>query len=102
MDRATALLQGLRDQLQHWFDPIKRATGATSVTYVHRENGEFAVRIEWKMKNGELKNFEREFTRQELFGASYTNSPMSWRIQRRACDYARDTMRQVLAARGVL
>jgi hypothetical protein len=101
MDRGAILLQGLRGQLEGWLDTIKRATSATSVSFVTHAQGEFTLRIEWK-KDGAVQHFDRMFTRPEVFGASYGHSPMSWRVQRRACDYARDVMRQVLSARGVI
>lgn len=102
MDRGGTLLQGLRQQLQLRVDTIRRATYATSVTFIPHDGGEFTVRVEWAVKGAEPKVFEKKFTRQEVFGASYGHSPMSWRVQRKACDYTRDIMRQVLAARGVL
>lgn len=101
MDRAEALLQGLRRQLEHRFDSIRRSTGATGVAFVIKPGGEFAIEVTWKPKDGEAKSFYRHFTKRELFGASYNGSPAAWRIERRACDYARDCIRQVLAARGV-
>lgn len=101
VDRGTVLLQGLRQQLQGWADPIRRATCATSVTFIPHELGEFTLRVEWMSKEGTTKTFDRKFTRQEVFGSSYGHSPAGWRVERRACDHARDTMRQVLEARGV-
>jgi hypothetical protein len=101
MDRAEALLQGLRRQLEYRFDSIRRSTGATGVAFVVKPGGEFAIEVTWKMKDGEVKTFLRHFTKQEVFGSSYSGNPMAWRVERRACDYARDCIRQVLAARGV-
>jgi hypothetical protein len=100
MDRGDALLQGLRQQLERWFDPIRRSTGATGVEFVAHPNGEFALRVKWW--DGGDRHHDRVFTRQEVFGASYGNTPLSWRVQRRACDYARDCIRQVLTVRGVM
>jgi hypothetical protein len=102
LDRGHALLQGLRHQLERWFDTIRKATGATRVFFVAHPDGEFALRVEWETKAGEKMFYDRMFTREEVFGASYRNSVASWQVQRRACDYARDCMRQVLSARGVM
>ena len=101
MDRGDALLNGLRNQMERWQDPIKRATCAATVSFISRQNGEFTVRVEWRQKDCEAKTFDYEVTRKGVFGASYGHSPLTWRVEKRACDYARDVMRQVLAARGV-
>jgi hypothetical protein len=107
MDRAATLLQGLRRQLEKWLDTIKRTTGATAVVllpappgaFIHP--GEFVLRVEWKTKSGETKSFEHYYTRGEVFGSSYGGNPLTWRVEKRACDHAREFMRQVLAFRGV-
>jgi hypothetical protein len=101
MDRGYALLQGLRVQLERWTDTIRKATCATAVSFVPQTEGEFALRIEWKLKTGEVKTFDRVFTRREVFGASYRRQPHAWQVERRACDYARDCIQKVLTERGV-
>ena len=101
MDRGTILLNGLRSQLVGWLDVIRRGVGATDISIVQGGDGEFTVHVEWTTKGGELQSFDKPFTRQEVFGASYGHTPLTWRVQRRACDYARDIMRQILSARGV-
>jgi 3-phenylpropionate/cinnamic acid dioxygenase small subunit len=100
MDRGEALLQGLRRQLEHRLDSIRRSVGATTVSIVPQPDGEFSIRVEWVMKDG-TKTFDHSFTQRSVFGASYMGSPMAWRVEKKACDYARDCIRQVLAARGV-
>lgn len=102
MDRGTALLQNLRGQLQNWLLTIQRATGATDVSFVPHTAGEFTIRVTWRPKGGEEQTYDRVFTRQEVFGASYQTSPQTWRVQRKACDYAREIMRQVLTIRGAV
>ena len=82
-------------------DRIRRATYATDVTIVPTIRGEFSVRVVWKNKDGTVGAVDHEFTRKAVFGASYTNAPLAWRVERKACDYMRDVMRHVLAARGV-
>jgi hypothetical protein len=98
MDRGAVLLQGLRNQLQGWLMTIQRATCATNVSFVPLADGEFMVRVEWQPKGGEKKTFDRTFSKPEILGTN----PAQWRVQRRACDYARDIMRDVLAARGAI
>jgi hypothetical protein len=101
MDRGVVLLQGLRRQLEKWLDPIKRSTCASKVSFVPLMNGEFLLRVEWTLRDGTTRGYDHEFTRSMAFGSSYGNSPLAWRIERRACDHARECIRQVLAARGV-
>lgn len=98
MDHGAVLLQGLRNQLQGWMQTIKRATCATDVLFVPLADGEFVLRVEWQYKGGEKKTFDRTFSKSEILGTN----PAQWRVQRRACDYARDIMRDVLAARGAI
>jgi len=101
MDRGTALLQNLRKKLEGWVSPIQRATGASSVEFIPRDAGEFSICVAWK-SGDTLCSFDRLFARKEVFGASYALGPSSWHVQKRACDYARDLIRQVLEQRGVL
>lgn len=101
MDRGTALLQGLRKQLEGWRDRIKRATGASLVELVPGEKGEFTAHVEWTTRRGEKKSLDRPFTRLEVFGSSYTQGMMHWQVQKRVCFYARAVIGDVLAARGI-
>lgn len=102
MDRGTTLLQGLRAQLGCWFDTIRRGVGATDLECTPAENGEFILRVTWKTKAGEEKKHERLFSRDFVFGHTATGSPLAFRVQKRACDYAKDFMREILAMRGAL
>jgi hypothetical protein len=101
-DRGTILLNGLLSQLRGWFDTIRRATYAKELTVLPLPDGEFTIRVTWQPKDGAEKHFDKTFTRKDMFGASYGHSPMAWRVERRACDHARDLMRAVLAEQGVL
>jgi hypothetical protein len=100
MDRGTVLLHSLRDNLRPWADRIRRATYASSVTFIPHKDGEFAVRIEWKVGD-ETRHFERAFRRLEVFGKSFNDGPAGWRIQLKTCDYAKLLMREAMAARGL-
>lgn len=101
MDRATALLQGLRTQLGCWVATIQRGVGATELEFVDAPQGEFLLRVRWKTAAGE-KVHERLFSREYVFGSTAAGNPLAFRVQKRACDYAKDFMREVLAQRGAL
>ncbi len=101
MDRGLTLLQGLRTQIGCWFDTIQRGVGATELECADADNGEFILRARWKTKDGE-KTHERHFSRDFVFGHTASGSPLAFRVQKRACDYAKDFMREILALRGAL
>ena len=102
-DRATVLLTSLQNNLHGWLNTIKRGTGATSVELipVPDGSGEFSIEVIWD-KAGERKSVTKVFTRAYVFGDSMRLSPLAWTVQRRACDHARDVMREVLTQLGVL
>jgi hypothetical protein len=98
MDRGEALLFDLRNKLEsRWAETIRRATGAT-LTFAGLPGGEFVVKCSW----GEAKTYEKTFTRERVFGGSYNNGVQGWHVERRACDHARDLIRELLVERGVL
>jgi hypothetical protein len=102
MDRGAVLLQGLRERLNGgWMEAIRRSTGAHQVTFVMDTTGEFAVRVVW-MVAGKEHVFEKKFTKSYVLGASFHRPMAEWHVEKRACDYARDIMREVLAQRGAL
>lgn len=101
MDRGEALLQGLRGQLRNWLHVIKRSTYATDAELLPGVGGEFSVRVTWVPRGGATTHFERQFTRSDVFGPTYTEGPGGWRVQRKACVYAREIISAVLTARGV-
>ena len=80
---------------------IRRATGAHQATFVANEGGEFTVRVVWKVGDEE-RVYEKKFTKAFVLGASFHRPMPEWHLQKRACDYARDIMREVLALRGAL
>jgi hypothetical protein len=102
MDRGAVILQALREKLERgWTESIRRSTGAHSVSFKPLTGGEFALVVAWK--NGDKDHvFEKEFTRAYVLGASLHRPMPEWHLQKRACDHARDVMREVLAQRGVL
>ena len=44
----------------------------------------------------------KEFTKAAVLGSSLRRPMAEWHVEKRACDYAKDIMREVLAQRGVL
>lgn len=97
MDRAALLLQGLRAQLVGWTATIQRGVGATHLELADAPDGEFVLRVTWR-----TGAHEQLFSRAFVFGPTLTGSPLAYRVQKRACDYARDFMREILAQRGAL
>lgn len=102
MDRGDALLQGLLVKLKAWGDYIRRATHATEVLFQPRELGEFTVVVRWKDRKNTEGEYQKDFTRPLVFGGTYTLTPLAWSIEKRACDYARDIVQEILRQRGVL
>lgn len=101
--RDVLLMKTLMGQLQGWLDVIRRGTAADVVEIVPSNGGrEFSIVIRYKTKEGEARTFESHFSQQRVFGASMNGAPLTWCIQRRGCDYAREVLREVLESRGVL
>jgi hypothetical protein len=102
MDRGVVILQELRKRLNDgWMGGIRRATGAHQATFVMNDDGAFTVRVVWKVGEEE-RSYEKKFTKAYVLGASIHKPMAEWSLQKRACDHARDIMREVLALRGAL
>ena len=85
-----------------WLDVIRRGTAAEKVEFSIRDGGkEFAVVVTFKMKDNSVKTHESLFSQQRVFGDSVRGPSLTWRIQKKTCDYAREVMREVLEQRGV-
>jgi hypothetical protein len=100
LDRAAILLNQLREKLNTWIPSIQRATGST-VVQSEQPGGEFILAVLWN-KNGVESRYEKAFTKAFVFRASMHRPQLEWHVEKRACDYARDIMREVLAQRGAL
>jgi hypothetical protein len=99
--RDVLLMRMLQSQMTGWLDVIRRGVGAEKVEFSPRDGGkEFAVIVTCKTKAGE-KVYESHFSRQRVFGESMRGPQLTWRIQKKACDFARDVMREVAEQRGV-
>ncbi len=85
-----------------WLATIQRGTGLTDIAFVDGPAGSFTLLAKWKTKDGKEKSFSRDFTREFVFGRTASGSPLAFRVQKRACDYAKDFMREILALRGAL
>lgn len=100
MQRDLSLLQVLKDKMQQWLAFIGKSTYATSVKILPGENGEFVVYVIWdKPFPGEYRKI---FTRPIVFGRSMQLTSAAWSVQKCVADFARDVVREVLQARGVL
>jgi hypothetical protein len=84
-----------------WVDTIRRGVGATDLEMADAPEGEFILRVKWKNHDGERVH-ERLFSREFVFGPTFSGSPLAYCVQKRACDYAKDFMREILTQRGVL
>jgi len=99
-------MQQLRAQLEPWHRAIKRGVGATEIEVIPmpQDRGEFILKVTWRTPNGERvqRTYERLFSQEFVFGRTYGGDPLALAVQKRACDYARDFMREVLNMRGAL
>ena len=80
---------------------MTRATRG-EVEFLTRSGGEFAISVKWKNRDGSKGSYVKEYTKEFCFGRSFTLATTSWNVEKRPCDYARDLVRCVLDARGVL
>jgi hypothetical protein len=102
-DRGQVLLQALREKLSNgWAHSIQRATGATSVRFRVVDPDEFVAIVIWRTLGGPDRVYEKRFTKPYILGASFHRPMLEWGMEKRACDHARDIMREVLAQRGAL
>lgn len=101
--RDVLLMKMLRSQLEGWLPVIARAAGAQKAELEVLEGGkEFAVVVTWKHPDRDAVKCTAYFSQLRVFGESMKGPHLTWRAQKRACDFARDIMREVLQQRGVL
>lgn len=94
-------MQRLRAQLDTWMQTIHRGVGATDLKmHPTGERGEFILKVTWKGPDGE-RSHEQLFSQQYVFGRTYGGEPLALSAQKRACEYARAFMREVLTKRGL-
>jgi hypothetical protein len=101
MDRGALLLQDLRVKLQRTHLDRLRRTLHADVTIEPGERGEFTVVVQPKRPAGATP-FKKLFSRQLVFAGTYHLSPHAWAVEKRACDYATDIVREALQQRGML
>jgi hypothetical protein len=101
VDHSEVLLQGLQQKLSTHLGSIKRATGAITSLIEPAANGEFVVRVAW-LVDGAVEIYEKAFAKSFVFRNCMSKPQLEWHIEKRACDYARDIMREVLAQRGIV
>lgn len=99
MDRATILLNDLRARFQRTHvERLRRALYA-NVTVEVGTGGEFTIVVQ--PLKASLSSFKKSFTREFVFAGTYHLSPEAWAVQKRACDYTQDIVREVLEQRGI-
>lgn len=100
MDRAALLLQDLRTKLLRLhLDRLRRALHA-DVSIEMGEGGEFTVVVQPNYPPG-TKGYRKLFSKQLVFAGTYHLSPQAWAVEKRACDYATDIIKEVLEQRGM-
>lgn len=100
MDRGAALLRDLQDKLKAWADYIRRCTNG-EVVFVQKNGGEFDLVVRWPNRGSAAGEYTKTFTRQFVFGATFSLHPNAWAIEKKACEHARAVVREVLQRRGV-
>lgn len=99
MDRGALLLQDLRIKLQRdHFDRLRRALHA-DITVEAGKDGEFEVVVTPKKAGAPV--FKKLFSRQLVFAGTFHLSFQAWAVEKRACDYTQDIVREVLEQRGI-
>lgn len=101
MSRGAELLQGLKKKMLVWSDPIRRATGASTVLFLSSPDGSFIVQVRYLHQKTD-RLYTKHFTPEYVFGSTLGPNPLTLRVQRLVCDYARDVIRDVLEERGAL
>ena len=96
MSRSDELLQQFQQHMVRWARPIRNGTGATDLVFSVVPGDGFTLRVVWKNGGEYVRHYSKVF----IFGQGYDE--MSCSIKKRACDYARDFMREVLAQRGAI
>lgn len=100
MDRGQLLLNDLRIKFQRaHIDRLRRALHA-DVTIEPGQGGEFTVVVQPKYPPG-TPSFRKLFSRELVFAGTYRYSPQAWAVEKRACDYTSDIVREVLEQRGI-
>lgn len=100
MDRGQLLLNGLRTKLlQEHLDRLRRCLSA-NVTIEPGEGGEFTVVV--TPKKVDMPPFKKLFSRRLVFAGTFHLSPYAWAVEKRACDYTNDIIREVLQQRGIV
>ena len=100
MDRGTLLLQDLKIKLQRsHIDRLRRSLSA-DITIELGEGGEFTLVIK-PLRPAGAACFKKLFSRQLVFAGTYHLSPQAWALEKRACDYASDIIKEVLEQRGI-
>lgn len=99
-DRGALLLKDLKLKLQRsHIDRLRRALHS-DVTFEEGQGGEFTI-VVTPLRSAASYSFRKLFSRQLVFAGTYHLSPYAWAVEKRACDYAADIIREVLEQRGI-
>jgi hypothetical protein len=98
-DRGTLLLKDLRFKLQRAHVERLRRSLHSNITFEEGQGGEFTVIVTPLQLT--TASFQKLFSRQLVFAGTFHLSPPAWAVEKRACDYATDIIRECLAQRGI-
>lgn len=98
-DRGTLLLKDLKLKLQRAHVERLRRSLHSAVAFEEGQGGEFTVVV--TPLRSTTASFRKLFSRQLVFAGTFHLSPHAWAVEKRACDYAADIIREVLEQRGI-
>lgn len=98
-DRGTLLLKDLKFKLQRSHIERLRRSLHSNITFEEGKDGEFTVIV--TPLHAPAAGFRKLFSRQLVFAGTFHLSPHAWAVEKRACDYTADIIREVLEQRGI-
>lgn len=98
-DRGTILLKDLKFKLQRLHVGRLRRSLHSDIEFEEGQGGEFTVIV--TPKHSTTTGFRKLFSRQLVFAGTFHLSPHAWAVEKRACDYTADIIREVLEQRGI-
>lgn len=99
-DRGTILLKDLKFKLQRLHvGRLRRSLQFPDIEFEEGQGGEFTVIVTPKhLRHDRLSEAVQLTT---LFAGTFHLSPHAWAVEKRACDYTADIIREVLEQRGI-
>lgn len=96
--RTLILLERFRGMFLPWMKKIVHGVGHPTAVLEVDKSGEFTIRLNWK----DGMSLTRKVTRQDIFGKSYEGQEITWVVEKRPCDLAKEIISETLHKRGVL